>query len=463
MTPVVELKKVTDLKLASGEPETVRFQVYTERQFDKIEALKNLTTEQRFEMRVVANVLPFRVNQYVIDELIDWNNIPADPMFQLTFPQKGMLAKQDFEKMATVLRSDADKKEIQRVANEIRQHLNPHPAGQQLLNVPKLEEETLEGVQHKYRETVLFFPSQGQVCHSYCTFCFRWAQFIGDKELRFSAKEADHLHRYLATHKNISDLLVTGGDPMVMKTNHLVSYLEPLLKTEFDHIQTIRIGTKSLTFWPQRYVTDKDADELIALFSKLVKAGKHVALMAHFNHWREMDTPMVKRAIQRIKYAGVTIRTQAPLLDNINNDPEIWAKMWRMQVKLGLIPYYMFIERDTGAKRYFEIPLVRAWYVYREAMKQVSGLARTARGPSMSAGPGKVEVQGITEIKGEKVFVLRFIQARNPDWVQQPFFAKFDDKATWLDQLKPAFGEDKFFYEDEYAAMCNGKISPRTV
>jgi KamA family protein len=384
-------------------------------------------------------------------------------MFQLTFPQKGMLAEEDFEKMATVLRSDADKKEITRVANEIRQHLNPHPAGQQLLNVPKLEEETLEGVQHKYRETVLFFPSQGQVCHSYCTFCFRWAQFIGDKELRFSAKEADHLHRYLATHKNISDLLVTGGDPMVMKTNHLVSYLEPLLEAKFDHIQTIRIGTKSLTFWPQRYVTDKDADELIALFSKLVKAGKHVALMAHFNHWREMDTPMVKRAIQRIKGAGVTIRTQAPLLDNINNNPDVWAKMWRMQVKLGLIPYYMFIERDTGAKRYFEIPLVRAWHVYREAMKQVSGLARTARGPSMSAGPGKVEVQGITEIKGEKVFVLRFIQARNPDWVQQPFFAKFDDKATWLDQLKPAFGEDKFFYEDEYEAMCNGEISPRTV
>lgn len=460
MTPVIELKQKQFIEKDS---ETIRFQVYTERQFDKIDALKNLTEEQRFEMRVVASVLPFRVNQYVIDELIDWNNVPADSMFQLTFPQKGMLTDEHFDKMAAVLRSDADKKEITRVANEIRQQLNPHPAGQQLLNVPKLEEETLEGVQHKYRETVLFFPSQGQVCHSYCTFCFRWAQFIGDKELRFSAKEANHLHRYLATHKNVSDLLVTGGDPMVMKTNHLVSYLEPLLNAEFDHIQTIRIGTKSLTFWPQRYVTDKDADELISLLGKLVKAGKHVALMAHFNHWREMDTPMVNRAIQRIKDAGVTIRTQAPLLNNINNDAKVWAKMWRMQVKLGLIPYYMFIERDTGAKRYFEIPLERAWHVYREAMQQVSGLARTARGPSMSAGPGKVEVQGITEIKGEKVFVLRFIQARNPDWVQQPFFAKFDDKATWLDQLKPAFGEEKFFYQDEYDAMCDGKISPRTV
>ena len=460
MTPVIELKQK---QFAQTESETIRFQVYTERQFDKIEALSNLSAEQRFEMRVVANVLPFRVNQYVIDELIDWNNIPADPMFQLTFPQKGMLAEDDFEKMATILSSDADKKEIQRVANEIRQHLNPHPADQQLLNVPKLDEEVLEGVQHKYQETVLFFPSQGQVCHSYCTFCFRWAQFIGDKELRFSAKEADHLQRYLAEHKNISDLLVTGGDPMVMKTNHLVSYLEPLLESKFDHIQTIRIGTKSLTFWPQRYVTDKDADELMALFSKLVKAGKHVALMAHFNHWREMNTPMVKRAIQRIKDAGVTIRTQAPLLNNINNDPEIWSTMWRMQVKLGLIPYYMFIERDTGAKRYFEVPLARAWQVYHEAIKQVSGLARTARGPSMSAGPGKVEVQGISEINGEKVFVLRFIQARNPDWVQQPFFAKFDEKATWLDQLKPAFGEEKFFYQDEYDAMCRGEISPRTV
>ncbi len=461
MTPVMQLKRKQEL-LDVEEQQVVRFQVFTERHFDKIEALDKLSSEQRFEMRVVANVLPFRVNQYVIDELIDWSNIPQDPMFQLTFPQKGMLAEEDFDKMAQALKSGADKKEIQRIANEIRQRLNPHPAGQQLLNVPVVDEQTLDGVQHKYQETVLFFPSQGQVCHSYCTFCFRWAQFIGDKELRFSAKEADQLHRYLVAHKSISDLLLTGGDPMVMKTRHLIAYLEPLLKPEFDHIQTIRIGTKSLTFWPQRYVTDEDADELMALFARLVAAGKHVALMAHFNHWREMDTDMARSAIQRIKAAGVTIRTQAPLLNHINNDPAVWAKMWRMQVKLGLIPYYMFVERDTGAKRYFEIPLARAWQVYREAMKQVSGLGRTARGPSMSAGPGKVEIQGISEINGEKVFVLRFIQARNPDWVQRPFFARFDEQATWLEQLKPAFGEEKFFFQDEYDAMCKGKLSPRT-
>jgi len=89
-------------------------------------------------------------------------------------------------------------------------------------------------------------------------------------------------------------------------------------------------------------------------------------------------------------------------------------------------------------------------------MKQVSGLARTARGPSMSAGPGKVEIQGITEIHGEKVFVLRFLQGRNPDWVQRPFFAKYSETATWLHELEPAFGEEKFFFEDEYEQMKKG-------
>ena len=433
--------------------EAPKLKIYTERQFDQIEQLQRLSEEQRFTMRVVAKVLPFRVNQYVIDELIDWDNVPQDPIFQLTFPQPDMLDKAAFEHVAEAVRG-GDKAEIKAAVETVRATLNPHPAGQQSLNVPNLDGEPLDGMQHKYRETVLFFPSQGQTCHSYCSFCFRWAQFVGDKDLRFSAKEAQGLHAYLRRRPQVTDLLMTGGDPMVMKTHHLKDYLEPLTEPEFKHVQTIRIGTKSLTFWPQRYVTDADADELLAVFEKLVKKGKHVALMAHFNHWREMETPMVQEAIRRIRATGAVIRTQAPLLHHINDDPKVWSRMWRRQVKMGMIPYYMFVERDTGARKYFEVPLVRAWEIYRDAMQEVSGLARTARGPSMSAGPGKVEIQGITEIKGEKVFVLRFIQARNPDWVQRPFFARFDAEATWLDHLKPAFGEEEFFFEAEYREMC---------
>lgn len=451
------MSRITNLQVQDALDEVLtgqtRFKVYTERHFDQIEPLQRLPEDQRFNMRVVANVLPFRVNQYVIDELIDWNNIPNDPVFQLTFPQPGMLDEADFNRMAEALRAGEDKATIKAIAREIQAGLNPHPAGQQQMNVPRLQGESLPGVQHKYRETVLFFPSQGQVCHSYCTFCFRWAQFVGDKELRFAANEASQLHQYLRANPEISDLLVTGGDPMVMKTKHLREYLQPLTDRSLAHVQTIRIGTKSLTFWPQRYVTDADADELIALLEQLVAQGKHVAIMAHFNHWREMETPIVREAIRRIRATGAQIRTQAPLIRHINDDPAVWSRMWRNQVQLGLIPYYMFVERDTGAKCYFEVPLARAWEIYRNAMQQVSGLGRTARGPSMSAGPGKIEIQGVTEIAGEKVFALRFIQARNPDWVQRPFFAQYDPEATWLDDLKPAFGEEKFFFEDEYHAM----------
>jgi len=436
-----------------------RYKVYTQRQMEQIEALQRLTPEQRFEMEVVAQILPFRVNEYVINELIDWDNIPADPIFQLTFPQRSMVDPRDFDLMADLLKSGADRKAITALAAEIHTRLNPHPAGQQELNVPVFEGEPLGGMQHKYRETVLFFPSQGQVCHSYCTFCFRWAQFVGNTELRFASHEAERLHGYLKAHPEVTDVLFTGGDPMVMRTRHWENYLTPFLDPELEHVQTLRIGTKSLSFWPQRYVYDEDADDLLRLLEKMVREGKHIAIMAHFNHWQEMQTPVVREAMRRIRDTGAVIRTQSPLIDHINNDPEVWARMWREQVQLGLIPYYMFIERDTGAKRYFEVPLARTYEVYRQAMQQVSGLGRTARGPSMSAGPGKIEVQGITEFNGEKVFVLRFIQGRNPDWVQQPFFAKFDPKATWFDDLKPAFGADEFFFTQEYAQMVgDGEI-----
>ncbi len=431
-----------------------RFQLYLARDLDEMEVLSRLPEETRFEMKVVSSVLPFRVNDYVVRDLIDWSRVPDDPIFQLTFPQRGMLSERDFERMAALHRRGATRQEIQALAGELRRGLNPHPAGQMQMNMPRDDDgEVIDGIQHKYRETVLFFPSQGQTCHAYCTFCFRWAQFVGDRDLRIASTEAGALQRYLLSRTDVSDLLMTGGDPMVMNTSKLAAYLEPLTEPRFEHLQTIRIGTKSLTYWPYRYVTDDDAEDLLELFEKLVSAGKHVAVMAHFNHRREFSTPIAREAIRRIRETGAEIRAQAPLLRRINDDASVWADMWRDEVRLGIVPYYMFVERDTGARHYFEVPLARAWNIYRDAVQQVSGLGRTARGPSMSAAPGKVEVQGVAEIRGEKVFVLRFLQGRNPDWVQRPFFARFDPDATWLKQLRPAFGESRWFWTDEFEAM----------
>lgn len=427
--------------------EARKLNIFTHRQLAKIPQLNALNEESLFDMSVIANVLPFRVNEYVIEELIDWDNYENDPIFKLTFPQREMITESAFNRVAEAMKQNVSATELNAIINEVRQELNPHPAGQMDLNVPFHNGEKVEGMQHKYRETVLFFPSQGQTCHSYCTFCFRWAQFVGDKDLKFANKEAGVLQDYLRNHKEVSDVLFTGGDPLVMKTKNLAQYIEPLLGPDFEHINTIRIGSKALTFWPYRFVTDQDAEELLRLFEKVVASGKHLALMGHYNHWKELDTPIAEEAIRRVRSTGAEIRSQGPLLAHINDDADVWAKLWKKQVKLGIIPYYMFVERDTGAKHYFEVPLYKAWNIYRDAMKQVSGVGRTARGPSMSAKPGKVEVQGVAEIHGEKVFVLRMIQGRDPEWVQKPFFAQYDEKATWLDDLKPAFGEKAFFFD----------------
>ena len=282
-----------------------RYKPIVVQQIDKVPELQSLPDDIRFSMKVVGHVLPFRTNRYMVENLIDWDNVPEDPLFQLSFPQEGMISKEDFDCVADLLRRDAPKEQLNAAIHEIRAGLNPHPAGQQTLNVPTIDDEHVEGMQHKYHETVLFFPGQGQTCHAYCTFCFRWAQFVGDKELRFISTDADILHRYLAEHKEVTDVLFTGGDPLIMKTKALEGYMQPLLDdSRFAHIRDIRIGSKALTFWPYRFTTDADADDLLRLFEKMVEGGKHIAIMAHFNHEREVQTPMAREAIRRVRDTG---------------------------------------------------------------------------------------------------------------------------------------------------------------
>jgi KamA family protein len=430
--------------------------IYNLSNYQTIPQISSLSEEMIRDIEIVGRVLPFKTNNYVVDELIDWNNVENDPIFTLNFPRREMLDKRHYAAVEKLLAENAGKEILDEKIRQIRLSLNPNPAGQEH-NVPYLGEIKLKGIQHKYPETILFFPSQGQTCHAYCTFCFRWPQFSGMNELKFAMKEADLLFKYLRVHKEVTDILFTGGDPMVMSASMLKSYILPLLEPEFSHLRTIRIGTKSLSYWPYRYLTDKDSDDIIRLFETVHKAGKNLSVQAHFNHPVELSTEAVQQAIYHIRSTHAQIRTQSPLLRNINDKPELWAKLWRKQVDLGCVPYYMFIPRDTGAKHYFELPLDKCWQIFRRAYRQVSGICRTARGPSMSDHAGKIQVLGVQEIRGEKVFVLRFLQGRNPKWVDIPFFAQYDHKATWFNQLKPAFGEKKFFFEEEKSKLATIK------
>ncbi len=431
--------------------EPKKYKSFTLSNLRQIPQISELPEEQIRAVEVVGSVLPFKTNNYVTDQLIDWNNVPNDPMFVLNFPQRDMLSAEHFDMMEKALDS-GDKATIDATAHEIRLQLNPHPAGQLEHNVPMMNEEKLEGMQHKYRQTVLFFPSQGQTCHAYCSFCFRWPQFVGMDDHKFAMMESEKLIAYVREHPEVTDVLFTGGDPMVMNARLLANYIKPLVDADLPNLKTIRIGSKSLSYWPYKYINEPDTKAVLDILKYATDGGKHVALMAHFNHPVELSTPAVKQAIANIRAQGVQIRTQSPILTNINDSADAWAEMWQRQVDLGLIPYYMFLVRDTGAQGYFGVPLVKAWHIFREAYQRVSGVGRTVRGPSMSCDPGKVEVQGAIEIEGRKYLALRMIQGRNPDWVLRPFLAQYDEDAIWLNDLKPAFGE-KFFFEDELAAM----------
>lgn len=427
----------------------MKYKAYTLKNYSTLPQVQSsLTKEEIDAIRVVGNVLPFKTNNYIVEELIDWNNLPNDPIFQLTFSQKEMLSQKHFQEMEKALKGNYSKPELKIVANKIRYELNPHPAGQKD-NIPVLDANRLLGIQHKYRETVLFFPSNSQTCHAYCTFCYRWPQFVKMNDLKFATKETDLLVKYLQKHPEVTDVLFTGGDPLVMSAKKLQEYIDPFLNADIPNLQSIRIGTKALSYWPYRFINDKDTDDLLRLFEKIVNSGIQLAFMAHFNHSNELKTKAVETAIKRILNTGAVIRTQSPIMNHINNSADEWAKMWKLQVKLGCIPYYMFVVRDTGAQGYFAVTLENAWKVYRKAYKQVSGLAKTVRGPSMSTNPGKVQILGISEIGDKKLFSLMFIQGRNPNWVGRPFFAKYNSDAIWLTDLKPIEGKDKFFFEKE--------------
>ncbi|MFZ1783896.1 MAG: hypothetical protein WAU23_01745 [Ferruginibacter sp.] len=440
-----------------------RYKSFTQHNFRQIPQMSRLSAEQLDAIDVVSHVLPFKSNNYVVDELINWDNVPDDPIFTLTFPRKEMLIPEHYKLMKDAMDSGASKDELKKLANEIRQELNPHPAGQLEHNIPMIEGHKLTGMQHKYRETVLFFPSQGQTCHAYCSFCFRWPQFVGMDEWKFATKETELLIKYLQEHTEVTDLLFTGGDPMIMKNRIFATYIDALLEADIPNLQTIRIGTKALGYWPYKFTTDEDADDTLRTFKKIVQSGKNLAIMAHFNHPVELSTNAVQEAIKKIRATGAQIRSQSPIMRNINADASVWAELWRKLVNLNCIPYYMFVARDTGAQHYFKVPLAEAWNIFQKAYQSVSGVCRTVRGPSMSATPGKVQMLGVSEVNGKKIMTFRFLQGRDPDWVARPFFAEYDDEAVWLDDLKPAFGEEKFFFENELDKLFNEQLGKSIV
>lgn len=409
----------------------------------------------REDMNAVSKIITFKTTTHVVENLIDWNNVPNDPVFQLTFPQADMLPDKIKDQVKDLLKATTPgSAEFQKGLFKIGHQLNPHPAAQHI-NTPKLVTPEgiikVRGLQHKYKETCLYFFKPAQHCFANCTYCFRWPQLIGFEP--FENHNPTELFDYVKQKPMLSDVLFTGGDPGVLPYQYWEKLLLPFIEgdrvDELSHIKNFRIGTKGLTYWPQRWCQDEDSSKLLKLFERVGKTGRTVNFMCHLSHPNELDCEITAKAVKNLRNVGVILRSQSPLVKHINDSAEAWAKKWNKEVSMGIVPYYMFVERDTGPKSYFEVPLARCLEIYNNAITNVGGLCKTVKGPSMSCTPGKVKVVGIDEIAGEKVFILQFLQARNPEWGKRLFYAKYDPEASWFDDLKPAFGAKKFFFEDE--------------
>ncbi|HKK10191.1 MAG TPA: hypothetical protein VJ939_05105 [Bacteroidales bacterium] len=417
----------------------MRFITYNAKNFRKIEYLRYLPEEVKKEIDIVSKVIPFKTNNYVVDYLIDWENYKDDPVYILNFPNKDMLLEEQYARVKHAVENNYDKQDLYRVINDVRMEMNPHPANQ-ASNVPKLGDLELTGMQHKYRDVVLFFPSQGQTCHAHCTFCFRWPQFTKELDLKFAMREIDQAAEYIRQHEEVSEILFTGGDPMIMSPATISKYVDYLIDAKIPNLKTIRFGTKSLTYWPFTFIPEynPEGQEMLDMFRRIVDNGYHLAFMAHFNHCQEMDDEVVQKAIFNIRQTGAEIRTQAPVLDHINNDHRVWAKMWKDQVNLGMIPYYMFIERETGPYDYFNVPLAEVYDMYQKAAIETGSFAKTVTAPVMSAAMGKVQILGVVDnpADGKKYFMMQYVRHRDYKQTFKPFFLHYDPKATWVSQLE---------------------------
>ncbi len=370
----------------------------------------NLPDPEKENFEILTRCYPFKANNFVLENLIDWEDIPNDPMYKLIFPRKEMLSEVHYNMLLEMHRAAMDEEFMTKMVDTIKRSMHPDMRHTDH-SMPKHNGKWIKGLYSNFGTIVSLFPDPMlKTCHSYCSYCFRWNAFgntAAQKGTTYNDPQTPVA--YLRAHPEITDVLFTGADPLVLKADVIRKYVEPIL--EIASVQVIRISSKSLAWWPFRFTTDKDADELLRLFEDIQARGKHFNFCAHFTHPRELAHPEVARAVQRIRATGAVIRTQGPIVAGINDNAEAWRDLWTKQIAMGMVPYYMFIEADHNPESCFRIPLADALRIFQDAQRQCSGLARTVRGPVFMNDINRVLLDGTTELNGEKYFVLKSLQA----------------------------------------------------
>jgi len=356
------------------------------RYLNKLEQIPQLSQGEVKDLNEVTDQFVFRTNDYY-QSLIDWDD-PEDPIRKIVMPETGEL--EDWGRL------DASDEESYTVA---------------------------KGVEHKYSSTALLLVNE--VCAAYCRFCFRKRLFMDDNEE--VTKDISEGLEYINAHPEINNVLLTGGDPLIMST----SKLEPFIRkvSEVDHVNIIRIGTKIPAFNPMRIYNDPS---LKAMLEKYSTPEKRIYIMAHFNHPREL-TPEAIRCLEFLLKAGAIVVNQTPLIAGVNDNAQVLGELFNKLSFIGVPPYYVFQCRPTLGNKIYVTPVEQAYEIFETARTGCSGLAKRARFV-MSHSTGKIEIVGLTQ---EHIYFKYQRAAKAKDGSRFLVF-KRNPNAYWFDDYVEA-------------------------
>jgi KamA family protein len=276
------------------------------------------------------------------------------------------------------------------------------------------------GLQHKYPQTGLLLVTDR--CASYCRYCFR-KRIVGNDSDEIVPDYAA-VAAYIARHPEMNNVLLSGGDPFVLKTDKLHQILDHLLP--IPHLTSIRFGTKTIAFAPQRF---EDA-RLPELFRRIHDAGKAPLIVAHFDHLGEISD-LAERQIRRLRAEGVQFLNQAVLLAKVNDEAAILAATFAKLHAIGVRPYYLFQGRPVKAASHFQVPLRRGVEIVRGINGRLSGIQKTFK-YIMSHYTGKIE---ILDLAADNRLYMRYHQNKDADKVGRLFSRPYVEGACWLDDL----------------------------
>ena len=355
-----------------------------------IEQLRNCVDFSREEEKKLKRIVarhPMQITPYYMS-LIDWHD-PNDPIRKMAIPSPEELS----------LKGSYD------------------TSGES-------ENTKLRGLQHKYAETALILATSR--CATYCRHCFR-KRLIGLETKEIVANFEDAAE-YIRHHKEINNVLISGGDPLVLPNAIIQKFC--LALADISHLNFIRFGSRAPVTYPSRF----EDEELLETLGKYSLLERRIYVVTQFNHPREITSQSIK-AVDNLLKSGVVVNNQTVLLKGVNDNPDVLADLQNKLVSIGVNPYYVFQCRPVKrVKHYFQTPICKGVDIVKRAKAKCNGHSKRFR-YIMSHKTGKIEILGIVDNE----IYFKYHQAKTKKNLGKIFKRKANRKAGWLDDLKPAY------------------------